>query len=99
MMFNRETLFAGLKTALKPTGFNDLQVTAIAEIVSEFERRKLPDVRWLAYILATVWHEARFISQPEIGRGKGKKYGLHLNEAGNDEFAQAFIERVAGIGG
>jgi putative chitinase len=30
---------------------------------------------WLAYGLATAWHEARFEPQPEWGRGKGKAYG------------------------
>lgn len=31
---------------------------------------------WLAYGLATAWHEARFKPQPEWGRGKGKPYGV-----------------------
>lgn len=59
MKFDRKTLFSGLRTALKPAvGFTDVQVSSIGVIVDEFERRKLPDIRWLAYILATVWHEA-----------------------------------------
>lgn len=29
----------------------------------------------VAYALATGWHEARFIPQDEIGKGKGKAYG------------------------
>lgn len=31
---------------------------------------------WVAYALATAWHEARFRPIPEIGRGRGKKYGV-----------------------
>lgn len=91
-MFNRKTVFSGLKAVLKPSGFNDVQVTAIAAIVLEFERRKLPDVRWLAYILATVWHEARFISQPEIGRGKGRKYGVPHKLTGKVYYGRGFSQ-------
>ena len=30
---------------------------------------------WLAYALATAWHECRFRPVPEIGKGRGRKYG------------------------
>lgn len=30
---------------------------------------------WVAYVLATAWHEARFRPIGEIGKGKGKPYG------------------------
>jgi hypothetical protein len=92
MTFNRKILFAGLKAALNPTGFDEPQVTAIAAIVSEFERRALPDVRWLAYILATVWHEARFKSVREIGRGKGKKYGVPHKLTGKIYYGRGFSQ-------
>lgn len=32
-------------------------------------------IAWLAYGLATAWHEARFKPIPEWGRGKGRPYG------------------------
>lgn len=32
-------------------------------------------VAWLAYGLATAWHEARFKPIPEWGKGKGRAYG------------------------
>lgn len=32
-------------------------------------------VAWLAYGLATAWHEARFRPVPEIGKGRGRPYG------------------------
>jgi putative chitinase len=67
-----------------------LQVTSIGVIVDEFERRKLSDVRWLAYILATVWHEARFMSVAEIGRGKGKDYGVPHKLTGKVYYGRGF---------
>ncbi|SFK44811.1 hypothetical protein SAMN03159338_4284 [Sphingomonas sp. NFR04] len=33
-------------------------------------------VAWLAYALGTSWHEARLVPVEEIGRGKGKRYGV-----------------------
>lgn len=33
-------------------------------------------VGWLAYALATAWHEARFKPQREWGLGRGRPYGL-----------------------
>lgn len=38
---------------------------------------------WVAYLLATAWHEARFIPQPEIGKGAGKPYGVPLPKYNN----------------
>lgn len=32
-------------------------------------------VSWVAYVLATAWHEAKFVSRAEIGKGRGKRYG------------------------
>lgn len=33
-------------------------------------------IGWLAYGLATAWHEARFKPIPEFGKGRGKPYGV-----------------------
>ncbi len=53
------------------------QVAGMTAILDEWDRRKLPDLRWLAYMLATTFHETVHTMQPirEIGQGKGKKYG------------------------
>ncbi len=42
------------------------------------------DIRWLAYILATAYHEVNKTMQPiaEYGRGKGKPYGSKLKYGG-----------------
>jgi putative chitinase len=77
MKFNRKILFDGLRA-----NFGKLdaeQVSVIAAIVDEFERRKLNDQRYLAYMLATPWGECNWRPVREIGRGKGKKYGVSVN--------------------
>jgi hypothetical protein len=77
MNFNRKALFDGLRADFGK--FDDVQVTVISAIVDEFERRKLNDVRWLAYMLATAKHEGNWKSVRETGRGKGKPYGKPIN--------------------
>jgi putative chitinase len=73
MKFDRKTVFDGLR---KDFGkMDDVQVSVIAAMVDEFERRQLTDMRWLSYILATGWGESAWKPVREIGRGKGKKYG------------------------
>jgi putative chitinase len=56
------------------------QVEGFDAILNEWQKKDLKDMRWLAYILATVWHETAKTMQPveEFGRGKGKDYGKKL---------------------
>lgn len=53
------------------------QVEGMEAILNEWEARQLTDMRYLAYILATVFHETARTMQPvrEYGRGKGRPYG------------------------
>jgi predicted chitinase len=51
------------------------------------------DLRWLAYMLATVYHECAKKMWPirEIGRGKGRKYGKP-DENGNVYYGRGFVQ-------
>lgn len=64
----RASLFSGSMT--------QSQVSGIETILIEAEKRNTP-LRWLAYMLATTFHETDRTMQPiaEYGKGKGKKYG------------------------
>lgn len=59
-------------------------VEGLEAILNEWNKRKLSDLRWLAYILATVYHETACTMQPveEYGRGKGKDYSKKLKMGG-----------------
>lgn len=48
------------------------QVDTINAVLQAAKHWPLP---WVAYALATAWHEARLIPQREWGRGKGRRYG------------------------
>ncbi len=43
---------------------NHLQVDGMTRILGEWSRRDLTDQRWLAYMLATVFHETGTVMQP-----------------------------------
>lgn len=72
----RKSIFGGLLT----TG----QVDGMEAILNEWERQQLTDLRWLAYMLATAFHETGYTMQPvkEGGRGKGHDYGSQLKMGG-----------------
>lgn len=48
-------------------------------------------IGWVAYILATAWHESRFIPQEEWGKGKGKKYG-QPGKYGQSQHGRGFVQ-------
>lgn len=64
---NRSQFYAKAREAFG--GFTQSQVDGINQILDEWDRRGLTDKRWLAYILATVWHETGRRMQPisELG--------------------------------
>ncbi|MCZ4089314.1 hypothetical protein [Sinorhizobium psoraleae] len=51
------------------------QIDGMTAILDEWDRRKLLDKRWLAYMLATTFHETAATMQPIRERG-GEKWDL-----------------------
>ncbi|QPC87435.1 hypothetical protein GA830_12280 [Mesorhizobium sp. NBSH29] len=71
---NRAKLFAGLRSrgsGVFGTSLSQGQVNGIEMILDEAIRRRTP-LRWLAYILATAYHETAHTMQPIRERGGGK---------------------------
>lgn len=58
-------------------------VNAIVKAVNEMQTVKNPI--YLAYMLATAWHETAFTMQPiaEYGKGRGRKYGTNTDIDGS----------------
>lgn len=75
-MIDRKEFYSQLRATLVKGGLNQAQVDGFEAILDEWERRNLTDLRWLAYIMATAWHETAQRMQPieEFGRGRGKAY-------------------------
>ena len=72
----RATLFAG--RLLAP------QVAGIDYIISCWMASGLRDLRWLAYMFATVFHETARTMQPieEYGKGRNYRYGQKVKRSG-----------------
>lgn len=75
-MIDRTFFFAQIRPLFDGRMTQD-QVDGCNAILTEWDRRGLTDMRHLAYMLATTYHETAHTMQPirEFGRGKGKKYG------------------------
>jgi len=60
------------------------QVNGFESIFNEWDSRKFNDIRWLAYMLATTYHETAKTIKPieEYGKGKTRLYGKKLKHSG-----------------
>ena len=84
-MINRIAFFNRLKTQNLYPKILQHQVQGMDAILDEWESNcNYKDLRWLAYILATVYHETAKTMQPieEYGKGKGLAYGGKLRMGG-----------------
>lgn len=72
-MINRKTFFDGIRQGPFPGKLTSEQVKGTSAILDEWERRKLTDLRWLAYMLGTTKWETDHTMQP-IREGGGPKY-------------------------
>lgn len=61
---NRKAFFDGIRPDLFSGTLTQDQVKGIDAILDEWEARKLADLRWLAYMLATTYHETNMTMQP-----------------------------------
>lgn len=79
-MLNRAAFFNRLKTFNLYLKLNNGNVESFEAIINEWESKCYNDIRWLAYIMATVYHETAKTMQPieEYGKGKGRAYGLKI---------------------
>jgi len=66
---NPQAFFAAVRTVTGP--LNDSQVETINDLLSAAAHWP---IGWLAYGLATAWHEARMEPIEEWGKGKGRPY-------------------------
>lgn len=66
MSLNRTTFFAYVRKAPFGGKLTQGQVNGMTAILDEWERRNLSDMRWLAYMLATAFHETATRMEPVI---------------------------------
>ena len=69
-MIDRKIFFDGARKSPFSGKMNVGQVDGMTAILVEWEKRKLTDLRQLAYMLATAFHETAFTMQPITEYGK-----------------------------
>lgn len=77
-MINRDKFFARARASVFHGDMSQSQVDGTNDLLDAFEAAyQAGDMRWLAYELATAFHETAFTMLPvaEIGRGHGRPYG------------------------
>lgn len=84
MTINRKHFFDSVRESRFNGALNQGQVHGMDAILNEWEAQGLSDMRWLAYILATAYHETAKTMQPieEYGKGKNYDYGKKLKMGG-----------------
>ena len=77
---NRQTFIREITPTLFFGRISQSQIDGINFKLTAWEQSGLKDIRWLAYMLATSYHETARTMQPiaEYGRGKGRPYGRKL---------------------
>ena len=82
----RETVFRGQLT--------QEQVDGCLALLNEAERRNVTDLRHIAYILATTYHETAHTMQPirEYGRGRGRRYGIPDKTTGHVYYGRGYVQ-------
>lgn len=93
-MIDRKHFFDILRPSLFKNALSQGQVQGMDAILTEWETRQLTDNRFLAYMLATTYHETAKTMQPiaEYGKGKGKKYGLADAATGQIYYGRGFVQ-------
>jgi putative chitinase len=83
----RESLFYGVLSQRQVDGMNYLLDVWEARFYEE-------DIRWLAYVFATVFHETAYMMVPleEYGKGKGMPYGEPAGEHGETYYGRGHVQ-------
>jgi putative chitinase len=94
-MINRTFFFDQVRDSLFGGKLKQSQVDGITAVLEEWEASHWDqDDRWLAYMLATAYHETDKTMQPieEYGRGKGKTYGKPDPETGQIYYGRGLVQ-------
>ena len=94
MNIRRKVFFDEVRQGLFGRTLTQGQVEGMEAILDEWEDRGLTDLRWLAYMLATVKWETAHTMQPieEYGKGEGRKYGIPDPETGETYYGRGYVQ-------
>lgn len=82
-MIDRKNFYTSIKKTGLFSSFSQAQVNCIEAVFNEWDDKGYQDLRWLAYMLATIYHETAKTMQPieEYGKGKIYPYGKKIKRS------------------
>jgi putative chitinase len=92
---NRANFFQVVKDQLFKGALKQTQVDGMTAILDQWENNYGNcDNRFLAYMLATTFHETAYTMQPiaEYGKGAGKQYGIPDPLTGQTYYGRGFVQ-------
>lgn len=91
---NRKIFYDEARRRLFGGRLSQQQVDGIEAILNEWDARSWPDVRWLAYMLATAYHETdrTMAAIREYGKGKGLPYGVPDPVTGQTYYGRGLVQ-------
>lgn len=102
LTINRKMLFDGAKKQKLFTAYDAQQVAAIDMLCSVFDKAQIKDIRWIAYMFATVYHETGLVRNKvmyrsmmpieEVGKGKGRAYGKPHPVTGLVYYGRGYVQ-------
>jgi hypothetical protein len=94
-MIDRTKFFDSIRASLFSGNLTQRQVDGFEFLLDTWERHfRDSDIRWLAYSLATAFHETAATMEPieEYGEGSGKDYGKPAGDYGQCYFGRGFVQ-------
>lgn len=99
IIFDRDKYFESVRSSLFTGSLSQQQVEGQEAILGEWElpqseRVEMTDTRWLAYMLATTYHETSQTMWPieEYGKGAGQPYGEIDPETGEAYYGRGDVQ-------
>ncbi len=86
-LHNAGSFFAGIRRVC--ARLTDVQVETVNQLLTAASAWP---IGWVAYGLATAWHEACFVPQNEWGRGQGRPYGVPGAHHGQIPYGRGLVQ-------
>jgi putative chitinase len=94
-MIDRDSFFHDVRSSLFSGNLTQSQVNGLNYLLDTWESYFVDyDIRWLAYALATAYHETAQTMRPieEYGRGEGKSYGEPTGDYDQCYYGRGYVQ-------
>ncbi len=94
MQVSLQVFFDEVRTSLFNGRLKSGQVKGMEFILEQWDETGFTNRQWLAYALATAFHETAHTMQPirEYGKGRGRKYGIRDRVTGQTYYGRGYVQ-------